>query len=160
MKALVCFALALFLTGCARFSYVESGQHLTNSGTVPSKPIRDEDRLQFTYRVEGRNAVLDSEKVTFLFPDLSANERGTFFFMDGSFPVQIGGEGIFDGTVSVRRNFGGSSFSSHYEKGVTTIDFCGRRVVLADHARTVLIDDKSIDLTNGKLMVRVVRQTD
>lgn len=159
MKALAYFALALILTGCARFSYLESGQHLTESRAMPSNPPPPEDHLRFTYRVEGRNALLDSDKVTFLFPDLSASERGTFFFMDGSFPVQIGGEGIFEGSVSVRRNFTTSSFSSHYENGTATIDFCGRKVLLADRARIAMIDERIVDLSSGKLMVRVDRET-
>ena len=148
--------MALCLTGCFRFSsHVQSGHHTTRNVTQAVHPSPRTNQLYFTYRVEGENAILDSDKVTLVFTDIPASERRVFSFNGGAFPVQIGGEGISEGTVSCRRNFASAKFRARYQDGTTTIQFCDREVKLKDQARIVLVSDQTFDLSNGQKEVPV-----
>ena len=155
MKALLLILLACTFTGCI----IRSGNHSSEFSTAHSSsltgPSTTDDQLKFVYRLEGNNAILDSDKVTLIFPGLSERQRHMFFLNAGFIPLQIAGEGTAETTVSCRRGPITAILHSRYQNGINTITFCGREVILSDHARRATVAARTFDLSNGKTEINV-----
>lgn len=149
MKALLPILLACTLTGCT-ISLNNSSEASTVHTSSLSGALATEGQLAFVYRVEGDNAILDSDKVTLIFPGLSERQRQIFFLNAGFIPLQIAGDGTAETTVSCRRNRAIAILNSRYQNGINTITFCGREVILFDHARRAITAGQTFDLSKGK----------
>lgn len=155
MKLLVIFPLALALSGCHISAHRHSTGHFTTTQfSANAGKVIPPTNLMFTYRVDGSNAIFDSDKVTLIFPDLPAGQRKAF--KGGPFPVQIAGDGITETKVTSRRNLSTSSLTARFENGVTTFNFCGSEVTLRDGASIATTAAQAVDLSCEKKEVFVV----
>jgi hypothetical protein len=133
MKLFILVLLAFTVTGCRiqSSSYKHSGHNLITHTGAPAHPPAHPDQLVFVYRVEGSNAIFDSDKLTLIFPGVPKRQRDAFAFKSGFLAIQIAGHGVSESTVNSRRNFTTARFHSRYENGTNTITFCGRQVLLS-----------------------------
>ncbi len=155
MKNMGVAFLLLALPGCASHSRSHSGHQHTTYSTSGPRPWADEDTLQLAYRVEGNDAVMDSNRLTIIFPNLPSAARDSFSFQQGKVSIQIGGESTSSVTVECRRNNDLSSFQSQYANGANTVTFCGRQVRILDHGRSILTAKERFDSSAGKPSIRV-----
>lgn len=114
-----------------------------------------EDQIEFTYRVEGQNGILDSDKVMLVAADLPKGERESFALNGNKLTLWIGGSGSADVSISHRMNTATSTLGSHYADGTNTVQFCGREFKLANKAKTLIVGKDVFDLSAGKKTVQL-----
>jgi hypothetical protein len=150
---LIFVAIIPAVTGCISHHFV-SGQNSTTSTQANFDRSHNQgagapqwqgpDRLTLTYRIDRNSAVLDSDRLTLIFPNLSAGELSSFSFQGGELHIQVGGDGVSESTVSGRRNRDTATFHSHYENGTNTIQFFGRTVKLANQAHVIIVNNVAV----------------
>src|SRR5688500_17768117 len=90
MKLFLVVALSLILTGCFGYSsHRDSTVRTASAKTHSISPPKEVDQMFFTYRVEGKDAVLESNQVRLVFPGLSTRKRKAFSLKGDWIPVQI-----------------------------------------------------------------------
>lgn len=161
MKTLLLIVLAFSLSGCTVRTHSHRQSSAQSSSRSVAQHIRlpsSDEQLVFAYRVEGQHAVLDSEQLRLVFCDTSKGERNAF--NADSITIQIAGEGVSETEVSCRRNLTLARFHSRYERGTNTINFCGHRVLLSNHAQSVTTKRGTLDLSGGKQDVLITSKGD
>jgi len=161
-------AISLAATGCVGVSqHSLSGQNSTTSSFEhshhqgPGAPQwQGADKLTLTYSTGEHTAVLDSDRVTLIFPNLSAGEVSSFSFQGGELHIRVGGDGTSESTVIWCRNNDTATFHSRYENGINTIQFFGRTIKLSNQARLVIANGAAViptanDNSNSKQIVHV-----
>lgn len=146
---------ALFLTGCVA---VSRHSHSTANSTTHARigpAFSDSESVILRYRVEKGAAILDSDRVTLVFPNLPDPELNAFNFQGGALAIQISGDGFSEATVNCQRNEFACKFNARYQNGTNQIEFFGRRVQLVNAATTIIVGDKSIDNHRNKICVAV-----
>jgi len=148
---------AIASSGCVRVER-SFGSTKTSHTVTPALQQIDTRMLVFRQRPEGNSAVFESDKVTLVFPDLKRSERNSFDREE--LAIQISGSGRSETMRSCNRNGRLTTFRAVYEDGVSTITFCGREVKLTNGAQTVLVGDRTIELTGETPMVMVIAKSE
>ena len=152
-----CLLLALaglLLNGCVWHKRTTNEERTFRQNSAGAHQLASETELVFTCRSEGNDVILESEKLTLIFPDVRRHDRRAF---DGEeFWIQIGGDGSSEIMRSYRRNWRNAKFHARYKDGVNTIHFCGREVRLENAARKVIVGEKTFELTPDEKMVQVL----
>lgn len=156
MKRLMPALFLMALTGCVYRTQSHFSHNQTRHSTVGSHQWAQDERLELSYRVDGSDAILDSDRVMIVFQNLSDGERNAFSFQQGKVWIQIAGEGVSTVSVNCQSNRDKSNFLSRYENGTNTIQFCGREVRLANQGRLITTRNQIVDASVGKRQITVI----
>jgi hypothetical protein len=149
---------SVLLSGCVRYSASVKQDRTVRQTPSAARALAKDHELVFTCRTEGRDVILESEKLTLIFPAALWIERKAF---DGEeFWIQVGGHGSSEIVRSNGGHFGTAKFHARYKDGVNTIQFCGREVRLENAARTVIVGEKTFELTPDEKIVRVLARAE
>ncbi|MGV3773117.1 MAG: hypothetical protein ACO1QB_09470 [Verrucomicrobiales bacterium] len=129
-----------------------SAKHEVSESYMNGASVTPQNRMELVYKVEGEQALFESERMILVFVDLPKDPRECFYLQGGKVNLQVSGEGSSTVHVECSNNKTVATFNASYHDGVNKITFCDSEALLVEHGKTVRGAETSAEEAGEKTM--------